>query len=180
MRHTVHKCFLAWDYEKEEKWLNEMSAKGLQLVSTSIFKYVFEEGAPNEYQYRLEFLNQYPTHPESLTYIRFLEETGVEHIGSLMRWVYFRKKTADGPFDLYSDLTSKIKHYKLILALLLTLTPINIFGAGSNLHHFLSTRHWPSLFMSTLSLFVLIFLGIGGLSLARKIHRFKKAQLIQE
>ena len=25
-------------------------------------------------------------------------------------WIYFRKKTADGPFDLFSDIDSRISH----------------------------------------------------------------------
>ena len=34
MRQTIHKWF--WDFEKEEKRLNEMAAKGLSLVSVCI------------------------------------------------------------------------------------------------------------------------------------------------
>ena len=32
MRKYVKKIFWAWEVEKEEHWLNEMSAKGLALV----------------------------------------------------------------------------------------------------------------------------------------------------
>ena len=32
MRKVIKKFFWAWEYEKEEKWLNEMAAKGLALV----------------------------------------------------------------------------------------------------------------------------------------------------
>ncbi|MBQ2899558.1 MAG: DUF2812 domain-containing protein, partial [Oscillospiraceae bacterium] len=32
MKKVIKKMFWAWDFEKEEKWLNEMSAKGLALV----------------------------------------------------------------------------------------------------------------------------------------------------
>lgn len=31
MRFTVHRLFFAWDFDKEEKWLNEMAARGMNL-----------------------------------------------------------------------------------------------------------------------------------------------------
>lgn len=180
MKHKIHKAFWAWNYEKEEKWLNEMSAKGLQLVSTSLFTYIFEEGPTREYHYRLELLNHVPSHPESIAYIRFLEETGVEYIGSIMRWVYFRKKVADGEFDLYSDLSSKIKHYKLISNLLLTVTPINVFAMIGNFSSFAASRNSANLISGILSLSVSLLLGLGFLKLVRKTKHLKKQQLIQE
>jgi hypothetical protein len=108
MRHTARKVFFAWSYEQEEKWLNQMSAKGLQLVSVGFCKYVFEDGAPGEYNYRLELLENLPSHPESIAYIRFLEEAGIEQIGTYFRWVYFRRKATDGAFDLYWNHASNI------------------------------------------------------------------------
>ena len=53
MRKTVHKWFWAWEFDKEEKWLNEMAAKGLTLASMHFTKYMFEETDPGEYQIRL-------------------------------------------------------------------------------------------------------------------------------
>ena len=38
MRHTVYKLLWAWEYDKEEKWLNEMAAKGMALVSVGLCK----------------------------------------------------------------------------------------------------------------------------------------------
>lgn len=43
MSQVVRKFFM--DFEKEEAWLNEMSAKGLALVEHSWARYVFEESA---------------------------------------------------------------------------------------------------------------------------------------
>ena len=118
MKHVIHKLFWAWEFDKEEKWLNEMSAKGLQLSDVGLFRYVFKEGLPGEYVYRLEMLKHWPRHPESAQYIRFIEEMRAEHIGSLMSWVYFRKKAEDGGFDLFSDIDSRIRHLNRILALI--------------------------------------------------------------
>lgn len=118
MRVTRHKWFWAWDYDKEETWLNEMAAKGFSLVAVGFCTYTFEEETEQEYQIRLELLNQVPTHPESQAYIRFLEEAGVEYLGSILRWAYFRKPKSEGNFDLYSDYDSRITHLNRLLKLL--------------------------------------------------------------
>lgn len=114
MRRIVYKLFSIGAFEKEEKWLNEMSAKGMQLVSVGFCRYEFEQGTPGKYVYRLELLDSLPSSAESVAYIKFIEETGVEHIASYIRWVYLRKKATDGPLELYSEISSKIKHYKRI------------------------------------------------------------------
>jgi hypothetical protein len=112
MEHIVRKIY--YDYEKEEIWLNEMSAKGMALTGYSWCRYVFTETANNEYTYRLELLENSPKHADSIAYIKFLEETGVEYVAKYMRWVYLRKKSSEGAFNIYSDIESKIIHYKRI------------------------------------------------------------------
>ena len=115
MRYKFHKVFSVWNFDKEEKWLNEMAAKGLSLVSVGFCTYTFEEGAPGAYNVRLELLNDMPSHPKSRQYIEFVEDTGAEYIGSVFRWVYFRKKAGENGFDLFSDIDSRITHLKRIL-----------------------------------------------------------------
>jgi len=133
MRKIVRKWFWVWDFDKEEQWLNDMAAKGLALVDVGFCRYTFEECLPGEYQIRLELLENQLKHAESQQYIRFLEETGVEQVGNYFRWVYFRKKTADGAFDLYSDLESRIKHLKRIIALILPISLANLcIGLGNS------------------------------------------------
>jgi len=109
MKHVIRKAY--WNYEKEEKWINEMASKGMSLDNYSWCKYTFSEGESGEYIYRIELLENRAIHPESQNYLRFLEDNGVEHVASYMRWVYLRKKAADGEFDIYTDITSKIRHY---------------------------------------------------------------------
>ncbi len=144
MKFTVHKVFFAWDFEKEEKWLNEMAAKGMHLTDVGFCRYVFEEGTPGEYQYHLEWLPQLPTHPESLAYIRFIEETGAEHVGSLKKWVYFRKRVTEGAFDLFSDLDSRISHFRWVARLTGTLLVLgSAYFIALLLHLFSLGRHAP-------------------------------------
>lgn len=180
MRHTMHRWFWAWDFEKEEKWLNEMSAKGLQLVAVGFCKYVFEESTEGEYVYRIELLNETPSNPESTSYIGFLEETGVEYIGAVMRWAYFRKKAADGAFELYSDIDSKIKHYKKIVTLLFAILPIEIIAFSTNINYYMSSRYTMNLGFIILLFTFLLLLGAGILRISKKINRLKKEKLIRE
>lgn len=56
MKRTIYKLFWAWNFEKEEEWINKMSAEGWQLDSVQVFRYVFTKGDPDEYVYRLELL----------------------------------------------------------------------------------------------------------------------------
>lgn len=131
MKHTVRKIFL--NYEKEEEWLNEMSAKGMALIYYSWCRYVFEETPNNEYIYRIELLEKSPTSAESIPYIRFLEESGVECVASVLNWVYLRKKSTEGAFDIYSDIESKIRYYKRINVFYNTATLLELIIGLSNI-----------------------------------------------
>ena len=76
MKYVIWKAY--WDYEKEEQWLNEMSARGMAITDYSWCRYVFTDAPNGAYNYRIELLEYMPTHPESMAYLRFLEENGVE------------------------------------------------------------------------------------------------------
>ena len=108
MSKSVWKAF--YDYQKEERWLNEMSAKGYALTNYTWMHYRFEDSAPGEYIYRIELLDKDVTQKDSIDYIAFLKQSGVEYVTSYMRWVYLRKKAADGPFEVYSDNASKLAY----------------------------------------------------------------------
>lgn len=179
MKTTIYKPY--YDYEKEEKWLNEMSAKGLALIDYSFYRYVFEDCKPGEYVYRIELLEHVPSHPESRTYIEFLEQSGVEHIASYVRWVYFRQKTENEPFDLYTDIDSRIKHYGRINTLWFTLACAELMIAISQIAMAIGGTGFSFSYISgglLLSPAVLFFL----LSCAtrKRIKRLKKERDIRE
>ena len=175
MRKTVRKWFWVWDFDKEEQWLNEMAAQGLALVGVGFCKYEFEACEPGEYQVRLELLENQPSHTESQKYIGFIEETGAEQVGRFLRWVYFRKKTADGPFDLFSDLASRIKHLKRITALILPISLVNLAiglnaaGTGIGIAK-----------VGYLNLVIGVLGSIGGWKLAKKCKRLESEAQIFE
>ena len=126
MRRTIHKVIGVWDFDKEEKWLNEMAAKGLGLISVGFCRYEFEDCRPGEYHICMQLLDHGPSHPESQKYMEFLETTGVEQVGSWLRWVYFRKPAAEGEFTLFSDHASRIKHLTQIINLIGVISVANL------------------------------------------------------
>ena len=107
-RKTITRWFWVWQFEKEEEWLNEKAANGWVLESVGFCKYTFVRCEPGEYTVRTEM------HAYDDQYVKFMEETGAEYVGRMMMWIYFRKKTADGPFDLFSDIDSRISHLNRI------------------------------------------------------------------
>ena len=185
MSNIVYKRFSIGGFEKEEKWLNEMSAKGMQLVSVGFCKYEFEQGTPSEYVYRLEFLDRLPLNAESVAYLKFMEETGVEHIASYMRWVYFRKKATDGPFELFSEISSKIKHYKRINHLLnvlivfeLTIAIIEFWAAWNK---YTVNGHWIIfLCLGVFLTVVAVMIFFIGHPIRKVLKALKKEQIIRE
>lgn len=180
MRKTITKLFWAWNYDKEEKWLNEMAAKGLALIAVGYCRYTFEECRPGEYNVRLELLENVPTALESTQYIRFIEESGAEYLGSVMRWVYFRRKTDDREFHLYSDYTSRIKHLNRLLALIGVVCVINILIGLSNSFIFLVRNNKPNLLLGIISLSLGLFLALGYVRVFKKKRTLKKLQNLYE
>ncbi len=183
MRHIIRKMFWVWDFDKEEKWLNEMAAKGLCLVSVGFCRYEFEDCTPGEYAIRMERLEKSPKKPESRNYINFMEETGAEQVGAFSTWVYFRKKTADGPFEIFSDLTSRIKHLKQIIRFILSVTILNLIVGIENVYFFF-TRVSENIFfihgIGFLNLFLSILAFFGIHRLMKKKKRLEKEKQIFE
>lgn len=180
MRRTIRKIFWAWEFDKEEKWLNAMSAKGLQPCDVGCCKYVFEEGLPNEYVYRLELLDNPPKHDKSIQYTQFIEDTGAEQIGTLFRWVYFRKKADGNGFDLFSDLDSRIIHLNRVLLLMGILSGANLLNGAVQLHTWISQGLLLNFATSIFCFAIGILLGYGFLRTFSKRDKLKKEKILHE
>ena len=179
---------MAWEHEKEENWLNEMAAQGWNLVDTTPFRYVFEQGTPGEYQYRLELLAHGRDSEESRTYVRFMEETGAEYITTYFNgWAYFRKRVADGPFEIFSDLDSKLQHFERIRTLLLSITVVELLVLVSQIAWFVLSREegrYGSMGVFVGAMLVIlaitIFLGVGLARVHAQIRRLRREREIHE
>ena len=173
MTKTVRKLFLAWQHEKEEQWLNQMSASGWQLTHPGLFNDRFEQGPPNQYQYALEYINL--SDAKMKDYFAFLEEAGIEIIGQTLNWVYYRKANDGRPFEIFSDLASKTEHMQRLLKIYYIFFVLEGFFFIDNLLELLSgdfgTRH---IVMTILFGLITLLFATAIISVLRQIQRWKK------
>lgn len=179
MRNIIHKWFWAWDFDKEEKWLNEMAAKGLALVAVGWCRYEFEDCIPGEYRVCMEFLENRCNTVENAKYIEFLEETGVEHVGTWLRWNYFRKKATEENFRLFSDHTSAVKHLSMIIRFIAVIGGANLFIGIYNLFLFYAWNNGVNI-LGVINLLCAAISAFGVIRLMRKMKRLKAEQQIFE
>lgn len=187
-RKVVYKVFWAWGFEKEERWLNDMAALGWNLVDTTGVRYVFEQGVPGEYRYKLELLNKMPRTAESQRYLRFMEDAGIEQVAACGRWVYFRRRADDGTFDLFSDLDSRITQLRRIRALFLVLLGIELYALVLQLiayGHIYSPDFKQVLGpvyagIVAFLLVITVILIVQTIRIGRHISRLKKERMIHE
>jgi hypothetical protein len=110
---VVHRLY--WDYEREERWLNEMASRGWQFVRYVFGRYHFEPGEPGEWIYRVELLPASPHQAAGREYLALLKDAGAEVVSTYARWAYLRRPATMGAFELFSDLESRIGHYQRVL-----------------------------------------------------------------
>lgn len=103
---------LYYDKDEEEAWLNEMCLNGWAFKKFFLGFYTFEKCEPGEYNYQIDLLDSW--NGEKDDYSAFMKDTGVEVISQWWRWVYLQKKASDGPFEMYTDVESKITQYNKI------------------------------------------------------------------
>src|SRR5665648_366025 len=127
--------------------------------------------------------------PESQNYIKFLEENGVECVATYMRWVYLRKKSSEGPFDIYSDNDSKLSHFKRMNLWWRTIVWIEIIAGGMNATIAIAgymgyieteSNHFVNLIGGLVLIgFGLLFYVLGGKT-RQKIRELKREIAIRE
>ena len=170
-RKTVRRWIWAWRFDVGERWLNEEAARGWVLDGVGYCTYEFKSCEPGEYAVRLELLQNAVDTNVSQEYIAFVEETGAEYVGRVMKWVYFRKKVADGGFELFSDIDSRIRHLKRILELV-------AFVAGGNLLAGLNMLQYSG--WCVINLMFAAVLGYGTYCLHLKKKRLEGERVLHE
>jgi hypothetical protein len=119
------KWFWAWQDDREETWLGEMSRQGLHLQHPGAFgQYTFVQGEPHEYAYRLDFVTSARKNPD---YYQLFQDAGWEHVGELGGWQYWRKEVQDGKVpEIFTDNTSKIQKYQRLIGFMVIFFPIYV------------------------------------------------------
>ena len=183
MKQKFHKWFWVWEYEKEQKWLNDMAAKGFGLCHVGPCTYWFDDCEPHEYTYYLEFAEHHPSSAAGQEYLSFLSECGVDYIGNYMRWIYLRRKNTGEiaeRFELHTDLDSKIAHLRRIILLILPALLLNLYYFGWNLFLVISRHMDLSIMVSFISLTVSSLLGYAAFRIGTQIHKLKKERQLHE
>ncbi len=100
------------DYDKEEKWLNEMANKGYQLESVS-FGYKFRQTEPEDTVIKIDY-RRFKKQEDFIEYCTLFEDSGWQHIiGTKSSGTqYFKKMDYNSDEDIFSDKKSKAGKYK--------------------------------------------------------------------
>jgi len=130
---TKFKWFWPWQDDKEEAWLEGMSAAGWHLRSMGLMgRYTLERGEPRPYTYRLDYIRLDKN--KRADYMQIFQDAGWEYIGEMYNWQYWRKPVAAGESaEIFTDNDSKIKKYQRLLTImgfflvLLTVLGFNVF-----------------------------------------------------
>jgi len=158
MSKTVIRYFIDFT-EKQEKWLNEMAARGFRLVRCGKLTYTFEQCATGEYQYRIEFAGE-KSFSKHKDYKRFLEDLGYRVIpkninlnwsvgkvrvrpwaegagkiatspGTYNKEVLIVEKRNDGkPFELHTDAEDLAVRFKILRNSYLWTAIVGLLGAA--------------------------------------------------
>ena len=148
-RMTVKKWIWVWDFDKEERWLNTMAQQGWVLDRLGFCRYEFVRCEPGEYIVRLEMRE----HDEG--YLSFMADTGAEYVGRMVKWIYFRRKAEFGPFDIFSDLDSRLAHLKKISWMLRFVGFANLLIGLVNTLNPVVNMGWINLLCATLLMYAL-------------------------
>ena len=102
------------DFEKEEKWLNEMAAKGWALKGKQN-AYLFESGAEAETNIKIDY-RQFTKSADFEEYKGIFADSGWQHIaGSKSSGnQYFKQVDTEADADIFSDDISRAGRYKRI------------------------------------------------------------------
>lgn len=100
--------YSAWNYGLEIDELNEMSAKGWQLINGGCFSNKFKKNTEIQYRYQLDFQ---PSIEDKGRYIETFREQGWEYVNSTFNgWHYFRKlydaSVPEEEYEIFTDASS--------------------------------------------------------------------------
>ena len=104
-----HLSSYAIDPERIEEQANRMAKEGWILEKFGSLLSTYRRGRAGEYEYRVQVKE---AGMDRLTYVAELAEFGIEEVGGVGDLLVLRKKSDGTPFELYSDLDSRIAQQK--------------------------------------------------------------------
>ncbi|MCM3629627.1 DUF2812 domain-containing protein [Paenibacillus glycanilyticus] len=173
-----HRLVMAWNYEKGEQWLNELSGQGLHFKKGGLISNSFVRDESVRYTYRMDY--QMGKEGEKLQeYLDLYQDAGWEYVSSFgLTWHYFRKEWQPGEEpQLYTDRESLVMLYKRlqqVFSIMMVVNLILMFVNIINLNTFFTEGLWTlgiPLLILYLSLFAL--LGFGCWKIQQKVKKLK-------
>lgn len=145
---------LYYDKDKETVWLNQMASEGWALKSFFAGFYKFEPCRKGEYIYQIDLGDT--LYSVSDEYRELMGELGVEIVVLWGYWIILRKRAADGPFELYTDVESKIEHYRKIRRMFKAVTILELIGLFMEIFAGMTGTDFAWAFALLLSVFVFV------------------------
>ena len=183
-----HLSSYANDPERIEEQANRMAKEGWLLEKFGSLFSTYRRGKAGEYEYRVQVKE---AGMDRLVYTAELAEFGIEEVGGVGDLIILRKRADGTPFELYSDIDSRIAQQKkaarylrgglilsccwmciTLLNVLTTLMNANVIGryAGTAAIRFSS----PQIFLLAASLLLFIVCIVGLVDCPRGLRRAKK------
>jgi hypothetical protein len=163
-----YKWFWAWQDDKREKWLTEMSLQGWHLDSIDRIGlgFNFIKGEPGNFTYQLDF--RAGKDHEINDFLAFAIDAGWEHIESYTGWHYFRKPTTpEDAEEFFSDSDSKLGKYKRLRATLPLLYP---FYFVVFIPHLDKYPLWFAILFVTVIVLLIISVSISLIGVTKRIN----------
>ena len=96
------------DFDKEQRWINEMCKKGWALWHTNGVIYRFKSCEMGEFIYQIDFDEEQPTHNAG-DYVAFRSSCGDQFVHQWKQKIYWRRAAADGPFEVESNVAAQLR-----------------------------------------------------------------------
>lgn len=131
-----HLSSYANDPERIEEQANQMAKEGWILEKFGSLFSTYRRGKAGEYEYRVQVKE---AGMDRLVYTAELAEFGIEEVGSVGDLLILRKSSDGTPFELYSDLDSRIAQQKKAVRYLRAGLIMSFFWGSSMLMNVLTT-----------------------------------------
>src|SRR5690625_3966051 len=110
------------DFDKEEKWLEQLAREGFHLKKVS-FGYLFQRGEPINATIKIDF-RKFGKKEDFINYRTLFEDSGWKHLAGTKNsgMQYFQKVNEPAGNDIFSDTDSKASRYKRLSQMFFTLS----------------------------------------------------------
>lgn len=172
-RKRVPTCFLAWDFDSEEVYINKQAKLGWQLVKGNLWSQEYVR-SDVEYRYRLDYFQQTRKSEEEIArYFDMHADMGWEFINSTFNgWNYFRKKyvpgTPEEDYELYTDNESLQGMLKRFIGLLRIFQLLFLFNMFTPVVQMIENFDLTELLLAGMQFMGLCLMESGVISLKRK------------